>query len=104
MSATIQDVASSCQVPAATVKKVLYNNLADIPEKTIKKIIHTAKKLGYQSVAHTYNLGMIYRDENAKGLTHPYFAAMLNSFKDEAESCGYDVTFINHDIGGENMT
>ena len=52
----------------------------------------------------TYNLGMIFRDEKGQGLTHPFFAELLNSFKNEAESRGYDVTFINHAIRGENMS
>lgn len=36
-------------------------------------------------------------DEAQSGLTHEYFAYILNSFKVTAEACGYDITFINSD-------
>ena len=48
----------------------------------------------------THNLGVLFMDESAKGLTHPFFASVLNAFKMAAEARGYDVTFINHRIGG----
>ena len=35
---------------------------------------------------------------------HPFFAAVLNAFKAEAERQGYDITFINHNIGTMEMT
>ena len=44
-------------------------------------------------------------DEGHKGLTHEFFAALLNSFKDEAEQEGYDITFINNrNVGGKKTT
>ena len=50
------------------------------------------------------NLGLIFQDENARGLTHPFFAPLINAFKNEAEMRGYDITFLNHNIGMENMS
>jgi len=47
----------------------------------------------------SYNLGVIFHDENGKGLLHPFFSTLINAFKNEAESRGYDVTFINHELG-----
>ncbi len=38
-------------------------------------------------------------DEAQSGLTHEFFAAVLDSFKRHAEGRGYDITFINHNIG-----
>jgi LacI family transcriptional regulator len=68
--------------------------------------------MGYQPNAlaralktnRSYNLGVLFVDENTSGLMHPFFAAMLNAFKSEAEAHGYDITFINHNIGTSAMT
>ena len=49
----------------------------------------------------TYNLGVLFVDERRSGLGHEYFSAMLESFKVEAEAHGYDITFINHNVGGK---
>ena len=52
----------------------------------------------------THNLGVLFVEESKSGLTHPFFANMLNSFKAEVEEQGYDITFINNRIGGEEAT
>ena len=46
-----------------------------------------------------HSIGVLFADESFNGLTHPYFAAVLNAFKNEAENHGYDLTFINHNVG-----
>ena len=43
----------------------------------------------------TYSLGILFEDEACNGLTHDFFAAVLNGFKKEAENHGYEITFIN---------
>ncbi|MBP5556007.1 MAG: substrate-binding domain-containing protein [Lachnospiraceae bacterium] len=43
----------------------------------------------------SYSLGILFEDEASNGLTHDFFAAVLNGFKKEAESKGYEITFIN---------
>ena len=43
-------------------------------------------------------------DERRSGLAHEYFSAMLESFKVEAENHGYDITFINRNLGGKRAT
>lgn len=57
-----------------------------------------------EKTARTHNLGVLFADESSSGLMHPFFAAMLNAFKEEAEARGYDITFINHNIGAQEMT
>ena len=52
----------------------------------------------------TYNIGVLFVDEAQSGLTHEYFANVLDSFKVEAESHGYDITFINKHIGLKTMS
>jgi DNA-binding LacI/PurR family transcriptional regulator len=72
----------------------------------------TAKKMGYMpnfgakalKTNRTYNLGVLFADKAHSGLTHSYFASVLNSFKNEAEANGYDITFISNNIGKNPLT
>lgn len=108
---SIKDIASECGVSIATVSKAL-NNHKDVSENTKNLIRETAKRLGYlpntQARAlktnRTYNLGVLFAERANSGLTHNYFAAVLNSFKNEAEVQGYDITFISHKIGNNPLT
>ena len=49
-----------------------------------------------------HNIGVLFADESFNGLTHPFFASVLNAFKNKAENHGYDLTFINHNVGRDN--
>ena len=102
MAGTIRDVAQRCGLPMATVRRVLDDGMQDITDRTRRKVLRAAKLEGYAVEHRAHNLGVIFQDENAKGLTHPFFAAMLNAFKNDAEARGYDVTFVNH--GADGMT
>lgn len=42
----------------------------------------------------TNRLGILYAEESGRGLTHPFFAPILNAVKEEAAAHGYDITFI----------
>ena len=108
---SIKDIASACGVSIATVSKAL-NNHKDVSESTKIMIRDTVKKMGYlpnsQARAlktnRTYNLGVLFIEKAQSGLTHSYFAEVLNSFKNEAESQGFDITFISHNIGNNPQT
>lgn len=99
---SIKDIAKLCGVSVATVSKAL-NDKEDIGEETKKRIKEVARQNGYfpQYYARairmnkSFNLGVLFVDEAMSGLTHDYFANILNSFKVMAESKGYDITFIN---------
>lgn len=43
-----------------------------------------------------FSLGVLFHDEANGGLTHDFFSAVLNGFKNEAEKRGYEITFINN--------
>ena len=111
MSITIKDVARECGMSISTVSKV-FNGYPDISEETREQVLRMARRLGYQPNAlaralktnRSYNLGVLFVDESTSGLMHPFFAAMLNAFKAESEARGYDITFINHNIGKSSMT
>lgn len=99
---SMKDIAGVCDVSIATVSKAL-NGHKDIGEETKAHIRQVAKQMGYapNSAAkilktnRTYNIGVLFSDESRSGLTHDYFAHVLDSFKNAAEERGYDITFIN---------
>lgn len=108
---SMKDIAASCGVSVATVSKAM-NDQSDIAEETKRYIKETAKKMGYfpNSAAialktnRTYNIGILFMDAAHSGLTHEYFAGVLESFKVEAEKNGYDITFISNHVGERVMT
>ena len=103
---TIKDISKACGVSSSTVSKVL-NGYSDISKETAERVLAAAIKMGYTpNVAarmlktnRSNSLGVLFVDEMQSGLLHEYFSAMLNSFKDEAELRGYDITFINQNLG-----
>lgn len=99
---SLKDIARECRVSAATVSKAL-NDRKDIGEETKARIKKTAEEMGYfpNSAARilktkrSYHIGVLFLDDAGSGLTHEYFSGMLNGIMFEAESLGYDITFIN---------
>lgn len=108
---TIRDISNKCGFSVASVSKAL-NGLGGISDATRKTIQKTAEEMGYFPNSNaralrtnrTYNLGVLFVDDNQSGLTHHHFAPVLDSFKVTAESRGYDITFINHNINNPPMT
>lgn len=111
MAITIKDVAARCGLSVSTVSKA-FNHYCDISEHTREMVQRTAREMGYfpNAIARalkanrSYNLGVLFVDGSETGLTHDFFAAVLEGFKAEAERCGYDMTFINHHIGRTAMS
>jgi DNA-binding LacI/PurR family transcriptional regulator len=107
----MKDIAEICKVSVATVSKAL-NDHSDISDETKQAIKKVSKEMGYfpNSAARalktnrTYNIGVLFVDDANSGLTHEYFASVLEGLKVEAESKGYDMTFINHHIGVRAMS
>ncbi|MBQ2855255.1 MAG: LacI family DNA-binding transcriptional regulator [Oscillospiraceae bacterium] len=108
---SMKDIAQRCGVSVATVSKAL-NGQPDIGEETRRRVEAVAREMGYMTNAaaralktnRTYNLGVLFVDERRSGLAHEYFSSMLESFKVEAETHGYDITFINHNVGGRHSS
>lgn len=108
---SMKDVAKMCGVSVATVSKVL-NDYSDIGEETKKKVREAAEQAGYfpnssaraLKTKRTYNLGVLFVDDARSGLTHDFFAGVLEAFKGKAESCGYDITFTTGRSGNRTMS
>ena len=111
MAVTIRDVAKRCGMSISTVSKV-FNGYVDISAQTRDEVMRVAREIGYQPNAiaralkthRTYNVGVLFVGDSLSGITHPFFASVLNAFKAEAEHQGYDITFINHHLGERPMT
>lgn len=107
----LKDISERCGVSVATVSKAL-NGHKDVSRETREKLIKVAKEMGYfpnsqaraLKTKRTYNLGVMFIDQAGSGLTQEFFAKLLNSFKIESESLGYDITFIGKDAGSRKMT
>ena len=103
---SIKDIAQFCGVSVATVSKAL-NGHQDIGETTRERVLAAAREMGYTAnfmaralkTNRTYNIGILFTDLQKSGFMHEYFASALNSFREEAESSGYDITFISCDVG-----
>ena len=111
MPVTIRDVAARCGLSVSTVSKA-FNNYGDISAETRDTVLAAAAEIGYHpnSIARmlktnrSNNIGVVFTEDMERGLTHSFFAALLNAFKRESEKRGYDITFINHNIGKSGMT
>lgn len=108
---TLKQIATACGVSVASVSKAL-NHASDISAETAERIIRTARELGYYpnvmaralKTNRSYNIGVLFEDDTHCGLTHEYFCHVLNAVKTEAESRGYDVTFISQKLSGSPMS
>ncbi|MCI6429575.1 MAG: LacI family DNA-binding transcriptional regulator [Oliverpabstia sp.] len=106
---SLKDIARECRVSVATVSKAL-NGHSDISEERKELIRKKAEEMGYRpnlfartlKTNRSYNIGVLFADAAHNGLTHDYFAAVLDSFKTSVEQKDYDLTFLNCSKTGKN--
>lgn len=109
--ATIKDLSLLCGVSVSTVSKAL-NGYQDISEETRALVLQRASEIGYFPDANaralkmkkTCNIGVLYMDTSNQSLRNEYFAHILASFKEKVAKQGYDITFIEHNIGNKKMS
>ena len=102
----MKDIAKACNVSVATVSKAL-NGQQDIGDETRERILRAADEMGYMANAaaralktnRTFNIGVLFVDPMHGGLAHEFFSMVLDGIRSEAESGGYDITFINRSVG-----
>lgn len=108
---TIQELSEHCGVSVSTVSKAL-NGYTDISDKTRDFVIQAANEMGYFPNANaralklkkTYNVGVLFTTYTNLSLRSEYFAHILSVFKEEMALNGYDITFIEHNVGRRRMT
>ena len=108
---TIRMIAKVCGCSTATVSKAL-NGASDVSAETAERIRRTAHDMGYIAnsaaralkTSRSYNFGVLLEINTSLGLTHEFFARILNSFKTKAEELGYDTSFISDRLGGRDIS
>ncbi len=101
MMVTIDEIAKLSKVSISTVSKAL-NGYTEISEKTRKRIIDIADELGYMPNATAQSLvrkrsntvGVVY--EVQYGLKNLFFSSVLEAFRKNIESKGYDILLLSH--------
>ncbi len=109
--ATIRDISLKCGVSVSTVSKVL-NGYREIGEETTKAVLKAADELGYVPNSYarqlklkkSYNIGVLFDTLSVYGLKNEYFAHILAALRENASMRGYDITFIENNIGKRKMT
>lgn len=105
---TIYDIAKKTGYSPTTVSKA-FNNYSDVREKTREEILRTAREMGYLPNAHartlttkkSWTLGVLFVEGTGVGIRHPFFGAVIESFKQVAVAKGYALMFISKDVGGK---
>lgn len=110
---SIKDISVACGVSVATVSKAL-NDQKDVGAATKARIKQVAKEMGYVPNAasqalktkHSYNIGVLYKEESEAGLAHDFYAKVLEGVRSTAEQKGYDITFVNNssNSGGRHLS
>ncbi|MFA6829305.1 MAG: LacI family DNA-binding transcriptional regulator [Bacilli bacterium] len=98
----LKDIAEKSNTTPATVSKALHDS-DELSSETIARIKKIANEMGYVPNAYaqalknkkSFSIGVIYFDATCGGLKHEYFSTILNAIKVEAESQGYNITFIS---------
>lgn len=108
---SLKDIAQKCGVSVATVSKAL-NDHNDVSVATKERLVRVAKEMGYfpnsQARAlktnRTYNIGVMFSEEEGKGFSQEFFARILSNFKSYCERQGYDITFVSTGFGKHKMS
>ncbi|WLR51409.1 LacI family DNA-binding transcriptional regulator [Bacillus tianshenii] len=108
---TIYDIAKKTGVSVTTVSKVL-NDYDDVSQKTKKKILEAVEELGYLPNSHartlttkkSWTIGVVFVESLGIGMKHPFFSAVIESFRKNVETEGYDLLFASRNIGNKKKS
>ncbi|MCM3747481.1 LacI family transcriptional regulator [Paenibacillus pasadenensis] len=101
MKYNLKEVARLSGVSASTVSKIIHN-YSDVGEDTKKKVLRVLDELGYtnklilnkgKKSRKFRNIAVIFAGNYDVGLNHVYFSDVVNSFKFQMDSLGYDMIF-----------
>ncbi len=109
--ATIYDIAKKVGCDSSTVSRAL-NGTRKVNPELKAKILKTAEEMNYVTnvaarnliMNQSWNIGIIYHESLELGLEHQHFGGILQGFKVEVESKGYDITFVSRRIGEKKQT
>lgn len=99
---TIKMIARECGLSTAAVSRAL-NHLPGVSPENAERVRRIAKEMGYipNTAARALKtnrsniIGILYRNK----LAHEFFSVVLEGILDEAERCGYELTFLSSNPG-----
>ncbi|MCA1032546.1 LacI family transcriptional regulator [Bacillus timonensis] len=108
---TIYDVARKTGFSVTTVSKAL-NDYKDVSPKTKKKILEVVEELGYLPNSHartlttkkSWTIGVVFIESLGIGMKHPFFNAVIESFRKNVETEGYDLLFASRSISNKKKS
>ncbi|KGX88096.1 LacI family transcription regulator [Pontibacillus halophilus JSM 076056 = DSM 19796] len=108
---TIYDIAKKTGYSVTTVSKVL-NNYKHVSHKTRKAILDAVEEMGYLPNSHartlttkkSWTIGVIFIESLGVGMRHPFFSAVIESFRKDVEVLGYDLLFASRMINNQQMS
>lgn len=100
----IKMIAEMAGVSVSTVSKIM-NNYSDVSEKTKQRVLEIIEQTGYSpsnsaktlATKKSCLIGVIFAGELNVEFTHPFFVAVLNSFKKQMGVLGYDLIFFSNE-------
>ncbi|SDR80580.1 transcriptional regulator, LacI family [Paenibacillaceae bacterium GAS479] len=101
MKYNLKEVARLSGVSASTVSKIIHN-YNDVGEETKQKVLSIMDEMGYtnkiiasktKKSKKFKNIAVIFAGNYDVGLNHVFFSDVVNSFKFQIESLGYDMIF-----------
>lgn len=104
MTLNIKTIAKMAGVSVSTVSKII-NNYSDVSEETKARVMEIMKETGYvpSNSAKTLAtkksslIGVIFAGQLNIDFTHPFFVEVLNSFKKQMGTLGYDLLFFSNE-------
>ena len=108
---TIYDIAKKTGFSVTTVSKVL-NNYRDVGDKTRRSILEAVEEMGYLPNSHartlttkkSWTIGVVFIESLGVGMKHPFFNAVIESFKQNVEYLGYDLLFASRQISNQQKS
>ncbi|MYL32009.1 substrate-binding domain-containing protein [Pontibacillus yanchengensis] len=108
---TIYDIAKKTGYSVTTVSKVI-NNYQDVSEKTKKAIQLAMEETGYLPNSHarslttkkSWTIGVVFIESLGIGMKHPFFNAVIESFRKQVELLGYDLLFASRSISNQKKS
>ncbi|MYL32051.1 substrate-binding domain-containing protein [Pontibacillus yanchengensis] len=108
---TIYDIAKKTGYSVTTVSKAL-NNYSDVSSKTKRAILDAVEEMGYLPNSHartlttkkSWTIGVIFIESLGVGMKHPFFNAVIESFRKNVEVLGYDLLFASRMINNQQKS
>lgn len=110
-SLTIYDIAKNLELSPGTISKVLHRT-GSISDETRQRVLNYIAEVGFVPSASarilkakkSWTIGVVFADISQVGFEHPFFAPILQAFKNAVEKEGYELVFITKRIGDKELS